>query len=134
MRFELAECRETRSHGHWVSAQRARLVNGPHGCDLFHQVAAACECADGKATADHLAVSYEVGFHAESLSHATQRDAKAADDFIEDDQRAVRVGEFHEFLEELRTLRQQAKVCGQGLDDHSSDAAAVASEYLLQRR
>src|SRR5207237_10864982 len=53
--------RKPRRHRERVAGERARLIDGPGGRDLLHDVASASVCADGEAAADYLAERRQVG-------------------------------------------------------------------------
>ena len=93
-----------------------------------HHVGRAAEGADRKPAADDLPEHRQVGADAEPLLRAAARDPEAGDHLVEDEQRARRVAELAQRLEEARRGRDDAHVPGDRLDDHAREALAVALE------
>ena len=91
-----------------VPAQRARLVDGAGRRELLHHLGAAAERGERQAAADDLPEHRQVGRDAEPLLRAAARDAEAGDHLVEDEQRARRVAEQPQRLEEARARRARS--------------------------
>ncbi len=76
-----------------VARQRPGLVDVARGRDPLHQLAPAAVRRRGQPAADDLAEDRQVGEHAVQLLGAAARDAEAGDHLVEDQQRAVLVGD-----------------------------------------
>ena len=74
------------------------------------------------------------GVDAEALARAAGRDAEAGHHLVEDQQRAVLVGERAQRREEAGIGRDEARVADDRLDDDRGDAAGVLAQQRLDRR
>ncbi len=99
-------------HGHGIAGKSARLISVAVGCEPRHDPPRSGEGPHRHAAADHLAEGGEVGDETQLLGGAAAGEAKAGDDFVEDEQRAALASERAQPLEELPPLRQQAVIRG----------------------
>src|SRR6185369_11953605 len=76
-----------------VAGECTRLIDGPQRRNELHDVDAAAVRADRHAPADDLAETRKVRHDAGGALEATETDAEAGDDLVEDQQRAVVVAE-----------------------------------------
>ena len=73
-------------HGQRVPGQGPRLVHAAQWGQVFHDLPAATEGADGKAAADHLAEAPQVRLDLEPFGGPSLGKAKPADHLVEDQQ------------------------------------------------
>ena len=133
-RFHLVQRREASPHADRIRAQRAGLIHGADRRDQLHQIGAAGVGGDRKPAADHFAVRDEIGAQAKLGRHPAAADAEAADDFVENHQRAARPAAFDDTRDPLGALRQQSVVRRQRLDDHGGDGVSRFVEQPIERR
>ena len=126
--------RHASGHGQWIARQRARLVDGPDGRDLLHDLAATAVCADRQTPADDLAQAGQIRCDAEAFLRPTQRNAKAGDDLVEDQERPLLACHGAQMLEESGLGRNHTHVARHGLDDHRRDLAWMGLEGVTHGR
>ena len=117
-----------------IARERARLVDVADGSEPLHQLGAAAERGRRQAAADDLAEDRQVGHHAEALLRAAAGDAEAGDHLVEDEQRAARVAEQPQRLEEAGRRRDDAHVAGDRLDEDRGEPLPVLRPRPPQRR
>src|SRR5690606_25911999 len=113
MRPQLAyelELGDPRRHGHRVPRESSSLIDGSGGGDLVHEVSASAVGTDWQSAADHLPQRRQIRCHAVPLLRPPGGDAEAGHDLIEDQQRAVLVGDRPKALEEAVGRRNEAGV------------------------
>ena len=108
-----------------MPGERAGLVDVADRREALHQLGPAAERRSGQAAADDLAEDRQVRHDAEALLRAAARDAEAGDHLVEDEQRAARVAEQPQRLEEAGRGRDDAHVAGHRLDEDRGEALAV---------
>ena len=91
-----------------------------------HHVGAAGDGRQRKSAAHRLAVAREVGHDAVLLLRAAPRDAKAGDDFVEDEDDAVAARDLAHGLEKAGLGQQHAL---QRLDDHRGELVRMALDH-----
>ena len=129
---------EDLEQGHPCGGHRQRIaVEGPHLrhallLDHAHDVLAAADGAARQTAADRLGQSDQVGRHLEALSRAAGSDGDACFHLVEDEQRAVAVGDLFDLAEEALVREDDADVHHRRLDDHRRDLVLVPRECLLQ--
>src|SRR5207249_3661559 len=101
--------------------------------DVTQHVAPTAIRADGQAAADDLAQACEIGPHAVQLLRASERDAKAGDDLVEDQQRTVLRSDLAQASEESRRGSHHTHVARHRLDDQCRDLRAARREQLAHR-
>jgi hypothetical protein len=109
------------------------LIDGPERRDPLHDVAASAVRADRQTAADDLAERGQVGRNAEALLRAAIRQPKAGHDFVEHQQRAVRLGQLARKLQKSGRGRHRAHVADDRLEDQRRDPRAAGRQQLLQR-
>jgi len=77
MRREMAQHRESRCHRKRIAGESTGLIDGAEGRNLPHDVGAAAVGSDGKASADDLTQSGEIGADAVALLRAAESDAES---------------------------------------------------------
>ena len=102
--------------------------------DHGHDVRAATHSAARKSAAYRLGERNQVRRHPESLAGAARRDRDAGLDLVEDQQRAVLVGERAQRPQVALVGKHDAHVHHRGLDDDRRHLAAMLLESLLRRR
>ena len=127
---QAAEDGEARGDRERVPRERARLVDGADRREQIHELGAPAERGERQPAADDLAEHGQVRRDAEPLLRAAARDAEAGDHLVEDEQRAARVAQAAQRLEEARRGRDDAHVRRDRLDDHRRDPLAVLDERL----
>mmetsp|Transcript_8138 Transcript_8138/g.20250 ORF Transcript_8138/g.20250 Transcript_8138/m.20250 type:complete len:478 (+) Transcript_8138:194-1627(+) len=122
---------DARTHGEGIAAERARLVHGARRRDVLHDLLLARVGAHRQAAADDLAKGGEVGLDAPVLLRAAVRDAEARHHLVEDEERALLLGELTQALEELLVGDDEARVAHHRLEDHAGHLALVGLEERL---
>ena len=118
--------RDARCGRERVPGKGARLVDVATRREPLHQVGPAAEGRGGEATADDLAEDREVGRHPVALLRAAPGDPEPRHHLVEHEERARRVGEHPQRLEEPRRGRDAAHVPGDRLDEDGREPLAVA--------
>jgi hypothetical protein len=109
-----------------VAGQRPGLVHVPGGSEPLHEVGAPAERGCRKPTADDLAEDRQIRSDAVELLRAAPGDPEAGHHLVEHEQRARRVRERAERLQEPRRGRNAAHVPRHRLDEDRGEALAVA--------
>ena len=122
---EATQHRRSRRGGKRVAGERAGLVDVADRREALHQLGAPAKGRGRKAAADDLAEDRQVGRDAVALLGPTPRDAEAGDHLVEDEQRAARVAQHPQRLEESRRGRNDAHVARDGLDENRREPLAV---------
>ena len=117
-----------------VPGERAGLVDVADRREPLHQLGATAERREREAAADDLAEDRQVGPHAVQLLRPAARDPEAGDHLVEDEQRARRVAERAQRLEEAGLRRDDAHVPGDRLDQDAREPLAVAGHGLRRPR
>ena len=118
-------------HGERVPRERSRLVDGAVGGDVGHQVGPAAVGPDREPAAEDLPEARQVGPDLEELLRAPLRQAEAGDHLVEEEERALPVGDLPEPLEEARLREDDAHVRGDRLDGDDGDPPRVLPEEPL---
>ena len=127
------ERRDSRGHRERIPRQRSRLIDGPVRRDLPHEIATSAVGRDRESPADDFAERREIGGDAESLARAAERDAKSRHHLVEDEQRAVRVGERAQPGKKRRVRRDEPGVSDHRLDDDRRDRVSRAATLRPRR-
>ena len=109
-----------------VPGQRPGLVDVADRRQPLHQLGATAEGRERQTAADDLAEDGQVGQDAVALLRAAARDAEAGDHLVEDEQRAGRVAQLPQRLEEAGLRRNDAHVARDRLDDDRGEPLPVA--------
>src|SRR5262249_55726603 len=92
-----------------------------------------------KPTADHFAVGNQIGPKSKHLCHPAQSDAKSGNDFVKNDEAAVRSGDVHSFFDKLAALNQQPVIRWQRLQNNRGNLVTVLGKnrsdvfFIIQR-
>ena len=117
-----------------IAGERARLVDVADRREALHQLGPAAERRRRQPAADDLAEDRQVGRDAVALLRAAAGDAEAGDHLVEDEQRAARVAERPQRLEEAGRRRDDAHVAGDRLDEDRREPLAVLRPRPRRRR
>ena len=120
-------------HRERVAGQRAGLVRRAERRQQLHQRPPAAEGRRGQPAAHDLAEGDEVRLEAVQLDGPARRDAEAAHDLVDHEQRAVLAAERRQQLQEAGLRRDDAHVARHALDHRAGEPGAVGGEGLLQR-
>ena len=129
--LEHGERGDARGHGERIPGKRSGLIHVPGGSHTAHVLAFAAERPNGQAAADDLAEGGQIGRDAETGLRPAVLGAEAGDHLIHDEQRAVRVAQGPQRLEEAFLRQHEAHVSGNGLHDDRRDVLAVQVENVL---
>ena len=128
------ERRQSRSHRHRISRERACLVDGPERRNLFHDVAPAAEGAHRQPATDHLAERREIRRDAEARLSPTEGDAESGHYLVEHEQRAAARAVLAQRLEKPGPRQHQVHVSRHRFDDHRGDFLAAAAKGFFDLR
>ena len=125
--------RDARRHRHGIAAQRARLVHRAERRQEIHDVRAPAKRAHRQAAADDFAEATQVRRDAEPLLRAALGQAEAGHHLVENQQRAVGLGDLAEEFQIARLRQIQPGVARHRLDDDAGDLIFVRGEGRLHR-
>jgi hypothetical protein len=109
------------------------LIDRTGGSDEIHEVRAPPVRADGKAAANDLAETRQVGAHIEQLLRPACGRAEARDHLIEDEQRILAIADAAKALEKAVTRRHEPHVACDWLDEDGRNLSVVGLEESLDR-
>ena len=90
--LEEVQCGDPGGHGEGVAREGSRLINGSRGGEVFHDLPAAAQGADGEAAPDDLPQAGKIGGDAGQVLPAAVADAESGDHLVEDQEDAVLAG------------------------------------------
>jgi hypothetical protein len=93
-----------------------------------HDLARTAEGPHGHAATDDLTECRQIGNDAGELGDTAPRQPEPGDDFVENQQGAVLLGNLAQGLKEFFSLQQQAVIRGHRLDDDGGDARTFFCE------
>src|SRR5260370_35492767 len=93
MRFQVAQYRNSSAHRHRIAGESSSLIDRSQGSNLAHDIGAPTVGRQRKTSANDFAERREIGLDSIKLLRAAQGQAESSHHFIEDQQRAVPVGE-----------------------------------------
>ena len=130
---ELAELGEAGSHGQRVAAEGPCLIDGTEGGEEVHDLRAAAEGTNRQATADDFAEAAQIGREVFEPLHARLAETEAGHHLVENEQRAVLLGDGGKPREVAGLGENQAGIGGVRLDDDGSDFLATGGEESFER-
>src|SRR5439155_1127695 len=105
MRAQMAQSRQAGGHGQRIAGKRSRLIYRPQRRHHLHDVAPAAVSAHRQASADDLAQRHQIRLDPINFLRATVGDAKAGHHFVQNQQRAVTLGDLVQCLQISRGRR-----------------------------
>ena len=106
-----AERRDSRRHRERIARQRSRLIDGPVGATCSIRSRRPPYAATGNPPPITLPSVVRSARDAESLARAAERDAESRHHLVEDEQRAVIVGQLAQSGKKRRIGRDEAARC-----------------------
>src|SRR6266403_537471 len=100
---------------------------------MVHQLGAAAVSCDGQAAADNFAQRGEIAFDLENLLRGAVVQTKAGDDFVDDQQRAIRFRDVAQAGQKARGGWDHAHVGGDRLNNDGGDFVPVLREDSVDR-
>jgi len=129
---EFAQLCQARRHGQRIPGERARLIDRAVGREHVHDVGAPAEGPHRQSAADHLAEAAEIGAEVFEALHAGATEAETGHHLIEDQQRAMCLGDAGEVIEEAGLRQHESGVGRVGFDDQRCDLLAVVCKDILK--
>ena len=128
---------QTASGGHWVTAERACLVDRAQRSELFHHSAFATEGRQRHATTDDFAQHRDIWFKPRDglgihTLCAAQGHATTRHDFIEHQQRTMLCAEFAASLHERHAGTHEVHVASDGFDHQAGQLFAMQCKRFFQ--
>ena len=131
--LEEVQCGDPGRHGEGIAREGSRLVNGSRGGEVFHDLPAAAEGADGEAAPDDLPQAGKIGGDAGQGLPAAVGDAESGDHLVEDQEDAVLAGDLPQRFEESRPGGDHPHVAGDRFDDDAGQIPAEALDGVADR-
>ena len=122
----------TGCHRHWVTAQGSCLINRTLRSQDAHDIGSTSEGCGRESATNYLSYGSHIRSDAESLLSTAIRETETGDDFIEDQDGAMLLGNLAGCLDKLTGWRNHAHVAGYRFDDERCYLVAILSEILLQ--
>src|SRR3984957_20058003 len=129
--FQFRQRGEAGAHRQRIPRKRAGLIDGPERRDHFHDVPAPAVGRHGQPAADNFPQRGEIRADAVEFLCTAVTDAKAGDHFVENQQRAIALGDFAQAFEKAERGRRNAHVRGHRFDNHRRDFSRVLLEDFL---
>ena len=128
---ELIEGGDACAHGERIAGKSSGLINGAKGRNAVHDAGRAGVGCDGQAAAYDFAKGGEVGFDAVERLAGAVAQAKAGNDFVQDKERTVFLGELAETGEKVFLRKDNTHVGGNRLNNDGGDFAFVLRKEVF---